>query len=63
MSKESAMHNYEHLTAASTGTSCPARSLVSRGVIMIAPIVEQLQKKDIKIFGQICPKPSMKINH
>lgn len=30
------------LTAASTGTSCPARSLVSNGVMTIAPIVEHL---------------------
>ena len=29
-------------TAASTGTSCPARTLVSKGVMMIAPMVEQL---------------------
>ena len=33
----------EKLTAASTGTSWPARSLVRRGVIIIAPIVEHLQ--------------------
>lgn len=30
------------LTAASTGTSCPARSFVSNGVMMMAPIVEHL---------------------
>ena len=30
------------LTAASTGTSCPARILVSNGVMMMAPIVEHL---------------------
>jgi hypothetical protein len=33
-------------TAASTGTSWPARSLVRSGVIAIAPIVEQLEDKE-----------------
>lgn len=37
------------LTAASTGTSWPARSLVSSGVIIIAPTVEHLQRVRKKI--------------
>ena len=40
----------EKLTAASTGTSWPARSLVRRGVIIIAPIVEHLQIKEHIIY-------------